>query len=182
MLDRQRVLGGILLCFLVGTQPADADEIAFALGAGSQPGADQQNKQVSLDYTFADWFRSPRSTLSLGIGYTQLKSDTDTNRRLKVFSIFPQLTLTPASEGLKNYYFFVRALGPSYISENTFGERKQDNHFAFQAQVGVGFKKDISIDESISIQVSWKHFSNANLFSDNDGIDIPLAVSIGYKF
>ena len=182
MLDRQKVFGGILFCFLVGIQPAGADEIIFALGAGSQPGADQQNKQFSLDYIFADWIRSPRTTLSLGVGYSQLKSDTDTNAGLKVFSVFPQLTLTPASENLSNYYFFVRALGPSYISENAFGERKQDNHFTFHAQVGVGFKKDISIDESILIQVSWKHFSNANLFSDNDGIDIPLVVSIGYKF
>jgi|MGYP000208572777 hypothetical protein len=182
MFDRQRVFAGILFCFLVAIQSAGADEIAFAIGAGSQPGSDQRNKLISLDYIFADWIRSPRSTLSLGIGYSQLKSNTDTNARLKVFSVFPQLTLTPASENLSNYYFFVRALGPSYISENTFGERKQDNHFTFQAQVGVGFKKDISIDESILIQVSWKHFSNVNLFSDNDGIDIPLVVSIGYKF
>jgi len=182
VLDRQPLLGTIVFCFLVGTQPATANEITFSIGTGSQPGADQRNKQVSVDFIFANWIRSPRSTLSLGVGYTQLKSDTDKNSRLKVFSIFPQLTLRPSSENLRNYYFFVRALGPSYISENTFGARKQNNHFTFQAQVGVGFKKELSIDESIVFQVSWKHFSNANLFSDNDGIDIPLVVSIGYKF
>ncbi len=182
MFDRQRVFRGILFCFLVAIQPISANELAFSVGAGNQPGADQRNKQISLDYIFADWIRSSRTTLSLGVGYSQLKSDSDTNAHLKIFSIFPQLTLTPASENLGNYYFFVRALGPSYISENTFGEQKQGNHFTFQAQVGVGFKKDISTNESILLQISWKHFSNANLFSENDRIDVPFVVSIGYKF
>ncbi len=32
------------------------------------------------------------------------------------------------------------------------------------------------------LQVSFKHFSNANWFSDNDGIDIPFVLTFGYSY
>jgi hypothetical protein len=92
------------------------------------------------------------------------------------------LTLRPVRQSLAGYYFFVRALGPTYISSNTLGERKQDNHFAFQAQIGFGYEKKMASGSTMLLQLSWKHFSNANLFSDNDGIDIPFVLSMGIRF
>ncbi len=32
------------------------------------------------------------------------------------------------------------------------------------------------------IALSWKHFSNADLFDDNDGIDLPVVLNVGIKF
>jgi hypothetical protein len=158
------------------------NEMLLSWGTGSQPDADQDNTQIAIDYNFYEFKRSPRSGISLGMSYTQLTTNTVTNNSIEAFSLYPQLTLHPQRSSMQNFYFFVRALGPTYLSENTLGNRQQDHHFSFQAQVGVGFRKKIGDSESLLLQVSWKHFSNANLFSKNDGIDIPFVFSLGYVF
>lgn len=159
-----------------------ADEVLFTIGAGPQQGSEQKNQQIGLDYSFFNHVRSKRSGFSVGISYTYLKTDASSNKTMEAFSIYPQLTLWPQSESLQGWFFFVRALGPSYISSNMLGDRKQDHHFAFQAQVGLGYEIEIGNDQSLLLQGSFKHFSNANLFHDNDGIDIPFVFSLGYKY
>ena len=32
------------------------------------------------------------------------------------------------------------------------------------------------------LSLSWKHFSNGDLFDTNDGIDVPLVLSMGVQF
>ena len=169
-----------IFCFLCCS--ALADEFLVSLGTGSQPGSNQHNDQFAVDYTFYSHDRSERSRISLGVGYTKLRSDTASNDEIDIISIYPQLTLTPVKLLSRNWYFFVRALGPSYISSNALGDRKQDNHFTFQAQAGFGYSKSLGQNTDLLIQVSWKHFSNANLFKDNDGIDVPLNLAIGLRF
>ncbi len=171
----------MLLClFIVCGNCLNADELAFSFGGGSQPGSDQHNKQLALDYFFYKNERSSRTSLSLGLGYTYIQTDAGFNKRLNVLSLNPRLTLTPVSNG--QYYFFVQALGPSYISGNALGDRKQDRHFAFQARIGVGIRQQLDKNKMLLLQMSWKHLSNANLFSDNDGIDIPFVFSLGIYY
>ena len=174
------------LLFIVPCQLAQAgeriDEVYAAWGTGPQHKRHQHNSQVALDYNFYRFNRSARQTFSLGMGYTRLWTDAATDRSIKAFSLYPQLTLWPVRESLRGTYFFVRALGPTYISDNRLGSRQQAEHFAFQAQVGVGYRKQLSDDKALMTQVSFKHFSNANWFSDNDGIDIPFVLTFGLSF
>lgn len=173
----------LIVSFLVFTPiTVLADQLLLSLGTGSQPDSKQHNDLFAVDYEFYEHVRSPRSRLSVGVSYTRLTTDAATNTSITAVSIYPQLTLTPVRESLRNTFFFVRALGPSYMSSNALGNREQDNHFAFQAQVGAGYKKDLNNGNSLLFQTSWKHFSNANLFNDNDGIDIPFVFTIGYSF
>ena len=79
-------------------------------------------------------------------------------------------------------YFWIRFLGPSYISSSRLGDRQQAHNFAFQAQIGVGAIVKTQNDTEIILSLSWKHFSNANLFDDNDGIDLPVMLNFGIKF
>src|SRR5699024_3632260 len=132
---------------------------------GPQHKRHQHNSQASVDYNFYRFNRSARQTFSLGMGYTRLWTDAATDRSIKAFSFYPQLTLWPVRESLRGTYFFVRALGPTYISDNRLGSRQHAEHFAFQAQVGVGYRKQLSDDKALMTQVSFKHFSNANWFS-----------------
>jgi len=37
-------------------------------------------------------------------------------------------------------------------------------------------------ETEIIVALSRKHFSNANLFDNNDGIDFPIMLNIGIKF
>lgn len=158
------------------------NELFVSLGSGRQPNAEQKNRLVSLDYNFIRLNRSPRSGLSLGISYTQLRTNFNSNRRVEVLSLYPQLTLRPVSKFLKDKYFFVRALGPSYISDNKLGERRQSRNFSFLAQVGVGMTRQVMGEKEIMVQISWRHFSNANLFEENEAFDVPFVFSLGYSF
>ena len=62
------------------------------------------------------------------------------------------------------------------------GDRQLAHNFAFQAQLGVGAVIHQKDNREMTIAVSWKHFSNANLFNDNDGIDLPIVVNFGIRF
>mgnify|MGYP001177220108 FL=1 len=128
--------------------------------------------------------------MNIGVSYTQLKTNFDTDKKLWAISIYPQLTLFPSEDSwLSNQvlktttpYFFVRALGPTYLSNNTLGDRKQSKNLTFQAQVGLGILFKTKSSKENFLFISWKHFSNANLFSENDGFDSPIVIGFGLKF
>lgn len=179
-----RLVSALCLLTLLAT-PARAGErinhLLLAWGAGLQQATDQRNSQFSADYTFWQHRRSVRQTLAIGAGYTWLRTDAATNTEVHAFSIYPQLTLWPL-QTLPSAYFFVRALGPTYLSGNLLGTRRQERNFAFQAQVGVGYRRELGNQQAVLMQLSFKHFSNANLFHDNDGIDIPFVLTMGLAF
>lgn len=157
-------------------------EFLMSWGTGPQSHSPQNNSQVALDYNFYGFERSQRSGISFGLGYTYLWTDADTDKKVEAYSFYPQLTLRPVTAALRGGYFFVRALGPSYISHNRLGERQQANHFAFQAQVGAGYRMQLDYNRALLFQVSWKHFSNADLFKVNNSINIPFVFSLGFAF
>jgi hypothetical protein len=167
-----------------------ADELFVTLGQGRQPGADQRNETLGFDYSFHRFERSSRQHISLGVSYTHLTTNAADHRSLYALSIYPQITLFPTktswiaarSPRWAEPFFFVRALGPSYISASTLGSRRQADSLAFQAQVGVGLQLNPGAERRGVVAVSWKHFSNADLYTDNDGIDMPLVISVGMTF
>ena len=164
------------------SQPSFSDEVLVSWGGGSQPGGVQSNRQFGLDYSFLEAPRSARSRLSLGVSFTRMTTDYPSAQSISAYSVYPQLTLIPQAAELDGFFFYVRALGPSYISANSLGERQQDNHFSFQAQLGVGYEFHLEAGGSLLMLLSRKHFSNANLFDKNDGIDLPLVLSLGLRF
>ena len=180
----------VMVAALVLTQTAAARELLITVGGGPQPNSDQSNTTAGIDFSFARFKRSARQHIQIGVSYTYLSTDADTFSNLWAVSIYPQLSLYPKQDGkfralFPNWaepYFFVRALAPSYISESQLGDREQANHFAFQAQVGFGVTLKLPNQQQGLLSLSWKHFSNANLYSKNDGIDIPLVLSLGLKF
>jgi hypothetical protein len=169
---------------------ASANEVIATFGGGPQPGEDQEHRSAGVDISFFRFERSARQHIQLGISYTAVEADVDQNDRLWAASIYPQLSLYPAATGwfrriFPDYaspYFFVRALGPSYISARKLGNQEQGTNFAFQAQLGLGLTLDKVGPRGSIVAISWKHFSNAGLFEENDGIDLPLVLSLGMKF
>lgn len=165
------------------------DELILTLGAGSQPHAEQYNESLGLDYSFYRYVRSERQHLQLGVSYTRLRTDTAADYELWAISIYPQLSLYPDADsrfraifpGWVSPYFFVRALGPTYLSDKQLGDREQAKHFSFQAQVGFGLALRLGDQRQGLLSVSWKHFSNGSLFKPNDGIDVPVVLSLGLR-
>ena len=167
-----------------------ADDLILTLGGGAQPDSSQENKIVGLDISFFEYKRSERQTLNIGVSYSLLQTNLDINKKLWAVSIYPQLTLFPSkSSWISNQvlktttpYFFVRALGPTYLNSHTLGDRKQSRNFTFQAQVGLGLLFKTKSSKENFLFLSWKHFSNANLFSENDGFDFPVIIGFGLRF
>ena len=159
-----------------------ADELMVNFGGGKQHSTSQTNKTFGLDYSFYKYERSKRQHLMVGVSLTRLTTDATTNKSITAVSIYPQLSLFPKRQSWGQPFFFVRALGPTYISSNNLGARKQDKHFAFQAQVGVGAYLNYQDKRDGIVMLSFKHFSNAGLFSDNDGFDLPIVLSLGVRF
>ncbi|WP_299598394.1 acyloxyacyl hydrolase [uncultured Microbulbifer sp.] len=174
-----------LLAFVVSVlffQQAAANELLISAGGGPQPDSPQTNRTYGIDYSFKKFEKSHRQHIHLGVSYTRVETDADEHKSFHAVSIYPQLNLYPRKQSWGQPYFFVRALGPSYISSNQLGNRHQDNNFAFQAQVGYAARINWQSREDLVVMVSWKHFSNANLFSDNDGIDMPFVINVGLNF
>ena len=169
---------------------ATADELLVNFGGGPQPGSDQNNRTVGIDYSFYRHERSMRQAIVVGVSYTYLSSDSVDNNSMYAISIYPQLSFYPEPETwITSFaprwakpFFYVRALAPSYISADRLGERQQAHHFAFQAQIGVGVTISTRKNTEAIIALSWKHFSNANLFDENDGIDVPFVLNFGIRF
>jgi hypothetical protein len=171
----------LLLVFSAASTSTGAGEVMLFYGGGPQQhDSDQHNRGWGIDYSFYKIVRSVRSELSFGVGYTRMTNDADAHDSLHAISLYPQLTLYPEKPVTLNPFFFVRALGPTYISENQFGSREQDNHLSFQSQVGIGIRPYKTETQQLRIMLSWKHFSNANLFNDNDGFDLPITLSLGF--
>jgi len=167
-----------------------ADDLMLTLGGGAQPDSNQENKTMGLDFNFFEYKRSAKQSLNIGVSYTLLQTNLDIDRKSWAVSIYPQLILFPSKGSwISNQvlqtttpYFFVRALGPTYLSNNSFGDRKQSRNFTFQAQVGLGLLFRTKSGKENFLFLSWKHFSNANLFSENDGFDFPIVLGFGLRF
>ncbi len=176
-LARLLLLGALAL-------PAAANEIWLYAGTGPQPGADQNNHMVGIDWLAWDYQRSPKQVFSLGFSYSHLRASGDNldgyNRQLEAFSIVPQLTLL--AEPWRNMLplFQVRALGPTYLSEKRLGLRQQGMHFALQAQISAGLRFGQGYRHQLNI--IYRHYSNANLDDLNDGFDIPVVLGYRYQF
>jgi hypothetical protein len=181
----------VLVCSLVLAGPAlGSDLIGFVnLGGGPQGASEQSHRSLGLDLNVYQHQRTPRQEISIAVGYTYINSNSGGNHVLHAVSVYPQLRLTPVdATQFKRFlpngaepYFLVRFLGPSYISERSLGNRMQENHFTFQAGVGVGFQIAGSGGRDRHLTLMWKHFSNANLFDENDGIDVPVVLSFGMR-
>lgn len=167
-----------LLCY----GQAQADELILSAGGGPQYDSQQHNYSYGLDYSFMRIKRSYRQDFLLGLSFTHVGANAANDTGFSAISIYPQINLYPRAQTWGQPYFFVRALGPSYISRNRLGDRQQAKNFAFQAQFGIGAYLKYREKEQGIITLSFKHFSNANIFKDNDGIDLPFTISVGMRF
>ena len=160
---------------------ARTPKLMFFGGGGDQPHADNQtNAGFGFDWQWGHFPRSMNRYFHFGVSVTHLSSDTADNDHLVALSIYPQLTLYADPKPFGVPFFFVRALGPTYISEKQLGEREQGEHFCFLAQVGAGLSIKLQGEKRLTLALSNRHFSNAGWFDPNDGIDLPLVLTIGF--
>ena len=175
----------LALCLLAAAllRPADAraDDLIWMVnaGGGGQSGSTQDNRMVGADLVFFQHQRSERQEIVVGVGYTDIRTNAGFNEHVQAVSVFPQLNLYGKGNDAVRPMFFVRALGPTWLSDRFLGEREQGRRFCFQAQVGAGvwFGKD----KDWLATLSYKHFSNAETASPNDSFDVPVLLTLGKR-
>jgi hypothetical protein len=168
------------LLWCIAAQAQEMDVWLYA-GGGQQLNADRQhNRIIGADANLLHHRYSDIQTWSLGVSVARLNANHGEIRELTAISVYPQLALRlPHTKTLKPY-FFVRALGPTYLSARGLGERKQAYSWAFQSQVGIG--AFLSSTEDWTLNVSLRHYSNANFGNPNDGIDSIMVLALGHRF
>lgn len=160
---------------------AHANDLTWLVnaGGGQQSNSDQDNRMYGADVIFYKHARSDRQEIVIGVGYTDIHTNAGFNEHVQAVSVFPQLNLYAKGNHAVRPMFFVRALGPTWLSKRNLGDREQGSNFAFQAQIGAGlwFGKD----KDWLVSLSYKHFSNAGLASPNEAFDVPVLLTVGVR-
>lgn len=176
------VFFSVLVCAALWVSgAASAHDQIWAINAGYGPQTDsaQKNRMTGIDLNFFQYQHTQRQELSIGVSYTHIDTDGSGVRSIQALSVFPQLTLYGKDEGAVRPMFFVRALGPTWMTERRLGDREQGSRFNFQAQVGAGIV--MGEKRNWMLTLSYKHFSNAMLSSPNESFDVPLLLTVGYR-
>jgi len=106
---------------------------------------------------------------------------TDVNRdNFFIFSVYPVFRLNYLRTKAFDAYFYYSIAAPAFISKTILDDDKMGEMFTFQDNMGTGvfFGKDRNYNAEIKIG----HYSNGNIFPDNEAVKIPLSLNVGYAF
>lgn len=104
----------------------------------------------------------------------------ETKQQFFTLAIFPVFRFTFMRTKTLDAYLNYSIAGPAFISASNIDGYATGPHFTFQDYVGVGsfFGKARKLNAEIRIG----HYSNGNLYAENDGVEIPLTFNVGYTF
>lgn len=95
-------------------------------------------------------------------------------------SIFPVLRFNIIHSKPADYYFYYSIAGPTYISKTIIDGQNTGRHFTFQDLLGIG--TFMGKQRKINAEIRIGHYSNGNIFPNNDGVKMPLTFCAGYSF
>ena len=140
-------------------------------------GAARQQEGIGLHYQ-RNIFRA-RKVFSLdwgtGISYWKSKELKD---HFFTLSVYPVLRFTAIRSDKKDLFFEYTVAGPTFISKTIIDNENTGKHFTFYDAMGIGMftGKEKRLNAGLRIA----HFSNGNIFPNNNGVKVPLTFSLGY--
>ena len=96
------------------------------------------------------------------------------------FSLYPLLRFTLIRTKPLDVYLNYSVAGPSYISRTTIDSMQTGKQFTFQDFMGMGMYAGKKRKFNFEMRIA--HYSNGNLFPDNDGVKVPLSFNVGLSF
>jgi len=140
-------------------------------------GAAQLKRGLSVNYQ-RNIFHA-RKVFSLdwaaGMGYWKSNKKED---KFFTLSVYPVMRFTAFRSPKTDFFFEYTVAGPTFISKTLIDNEKTGKHFTFYDAMGIGVftgkKKNINAGLRIA------HFSNGNIFPENNGVKVPLTFSLGY--
>ena len=95
-------------------------------------------------------------------------------------SVFPLFRFNLLHTKPFDFYFNYSLAGPSLISGIKIDNYETGPMFTFQDYMGIGFF--IGQERKLNTEIRIAHYSNGNLFPQNEGFKIPLTFNLGYTF
>jgi lipid A 3-O-deacylase len=172
----------LIFLWAVGTLviSAQGGELLMSAGYGEQVGSQsgQDNAVVDLIYNFytKDF---GKLEFSLGAGGSFLWTDKDNKEHVFLVTILPLIRYYFGNSEKYRPFVFLGA-GPSYMSNNDLGEQESDGRFTFNDFVGAGLR--FGEDQQWTASICYRHISNASIYDQNDGIDVPTCLLVSRKF
>jgi opacity protein-like surface antigen len=118
-------------------------------------------------------------SLDWGVSFSYWKSRKN-KEDFCTLSVFPVFRFSFLHTKPADFYFYYSVAGPTYISKTTIDSVKTGKRFTFQDLMGIG--TFIGRNRHINTEVRIGHYSNGNIFPDNEGVKIPLTFNVGYTF
>jgi len=95
-------------------------------------------------------------------------------------SVFPLFRFTFLHTKPADIYFYYSVAGPTFISKKTIDDIHTGRRFTFQDLMGIG--TFAGRNRHVNAEVRIGHYSNGNIFPQNEGVKIPLTFNLGYAF
>jgi hypothetical protein len=118
-------------------------------------------------------------SLDAGVSFGHWESERNRNEFF-TFSAFPVFRFTFLHSKLFDSYFHYSIAGPSFISRTNIDNQDTGKHFTFQDFMGIGFFAGKS--RKLNLEINLNHYSNGNIFPNNDAVKIPFTFCVGYTF
>lgn len=110
-----------------------------------------------------------------GVSYFKTRNN---NESFFTISAYPVLRFTAFRSPKTDLFFEYTVAGPTYISRTLLDNEKTGKKFTFYDAMGIGMFTGKKKNINAGIRIS--HFSNGNIFPQNDGVKVPLTFSVGY--
>ncbi len=95
-------------------------------------------------------------------------------------SAYPMMRFHTIRSKKTDFYLEYSVAGPSFISKTKMDGLDTGEKFTFYDQMGLGVFTGKNKNLNLGLRIA--HFSNGNLFPNNDGVMVPLTFSLGYSF
>jgi Lipid A 3-O-deacylase (PagL)/OmpA-like transmembrane domain len=142
-------------------------------------GAIQVEKGLTLNYQRNIFHTRKFFSLDWGAGLSYWKSK-ENKEEFYTISLYPVFRFTLLRLKSTDLYFNYSFGGPSFISKKIIEEKNTGEKFTFQDFMGLGIftgKK-----RNLNAELRIAHYSNGNIFPQNNGVMIPLTLNLGYTF
>lgn len=132
---------------------------------------------LSIDYQ-RNIFHS-RKVFSLdwggGVSYWTSRQDKE---KLFTITVYPVFRYTAIRTKPTDLYFVYSFAGPAFISKTFIDGMDTGKYFTFQDFMGIGMFGGKT--RNLNAEIRIMHYSNGNIFPQNNGLMIPLTFALGY--
>jgi Lipid A 3-O-deacylase (PagL) len=113
----------------------------------------------------------------IGGGWWQSRDKKD---NFFTLSAYPVLRFMTARWKPLDLFFEYSVAGPTFISKTIIDTKETGRRFTFQDFMGMGIFAGKNRNLNAGIRIA--HFSNGNIYPQNDGVKVPLTFNVGYVF